>query len=92
MMATVDANEIFIKNVVQYILELRAQGHFLPYPDYDIVAVWVEAACNEDELLLVLSEILPDFFGKVPAGAKPKSLSSVNKKVLKALKTKAMLK
>ena len=92
MMAPVSDNELFLKNVVQYILELRARGHFLPYQDYEIVAAWVEAATDEDELLLVLAEVLPDFFGKVPEGSKPKSLSSLNKKVLKALKTKAMLK
>ena len=91
-MATVEDNEVFVKSVVQYVLELRAQGHFLPYQDYEIVSAWVEAASSEDELLLVLAEVLPDFFGKVPAGGKPKSLSSVNRKVLKALKTKAMLK
>ena len=90
-MATVEENELFLKNIVQYILELRSQGHFLPYQDYEIVSSWVEAATDEDELLLVLSEILPEFFGKVPEGSKPKSLSSINKKVLKALKTKAML-
>jgi len=92
MMATAEDNELFLKNVVQYILDLRSQGHFLPYQDYEIVASWVNAASEEDELLLVLSEVLPDFFAKVPAGSKPKSLTSVNKKVLRALKTKAMLK
>lgn len=91
-MATVEDNEVFVKSVVQYILELRALGHFLPYQDYEIVTAWVDAATSEDELLLVLSEILPPFFAKVPPGGKPKSLSSVNRKVLKALKTKAMLK
>jgi hypothetical protein len=92
MTAPLDDSEVFVKSVVQYVLELRAQGHFLPYQDYEIVAGWVEAASGEDELLLVLAEILPGFFSKVPIGGKPKSLSSVNKKVLKALKTKAMLK
>jgi hypothetical protein len=92
MTAPVDESEVFVKSVVQYVLELRAQGHFLPYQDYEIIAGWVEAASGEDELLLVLAEILPDFFSKVLVGGKPKSLSSVNKKVLKTLKTKAMLK
>jgi len=92
MIANIDESEVFLKNVVQYILDLRAQGHFLPYQDYEIVAKWIEAASNEDELLLVLADVLPGFFARVPEGVKPKSLSSVNKKVLKALKTKAMLK
>ena len=92
MTAPLSDSEVFVKSVVQYVLELRAQGHFLPYQDYEIVAGWVEAASGEDELLLVLADILPEFFSKVPSGGKPKSLSSVNKKVLKALKTKAMLK
>jgi hypothetical protein len=85
-------NEQFLQHVVHYILELRAQGHFLPYQDYEIVSSWVEAAPAEDDLLLVLADILPEFFGKTPPGSKPKSLSSVNRKILKALKTKAMFK
>ncbi len=92
MTATVKENEVFIKSIVQYVIELRGGGHFLPYQDYGIIAAWVEASTSEDELLLVLAEVLPVFFGKVPPGGKPRSLSSVNKKVLKALKLKAMLK
>jgi hypothetical protein len=80
----------FRQHVVGYILELRGQGHFLPYQDYEIVADWIKAAGSEDDLLIVLSETLPEFF-VVPAGSKPKSLSSVHKKVLKALKTRAMM-
>lgn len=84
--------EQFLQQIVQYILELRGQGHFLPYQDYEIVSTWVAEAAGEDELLLVLSETLPQFFEKTPAGSKPKSLMSINSKILKILKTKAMQK
>lgn len=80
----------FRQQIVDYILELRGQGHFLPYQDYEIVSGWIDAAGSEDDLLIVMSEILPEFF-VVPAGSKPRSLTSVNKRILKALKTRAML-
>lgn len=85
-------DEQFLQQIVQYILELRGQGHFLPYQDYEIVSSWVAAATDEDALLLVLSETLPHFFEKTITGSKPKSLLSVNNKILKILKTKAMQK
>lgn len=85
-----NTGEQFLQHIVDYVLELRGQGHFLPYQDYEVIAGWTREAASEDDLILVLSEVLPGFF-EVSVGSRPKSLVSVNKKVLKALKTRAMM-
>lgn len=86
------AQENLVQEIVQYVVDLRGQGHFLPYEDYAIIEGWISSSTNQDDLLLVIGEVLPDFFSELPEGAKPKSLASVNKKILKALKLKTMLK
>ena len=61
--------------ITHFVLQCRgAGGHFLPYSDNQIVEEWLKAAGDPDELLIVLSEALPDYFG---GGAK--SLAGVRK-------------
>ncbi len=64
--------------ITHFVLQCRgAGGHFLPYSDNQIVEEWLKSAGDADELLVVLSEALPDFF---TTGAK--SLAGVKKIVL----------
>ena len=76
--------------IVQYVLECRGSGHFLPYLDYGVVEDWVKASADVDELLLVLSEVLPGFFTPQSEGAKPRALTGARKLVLRRLKDRAM--
>ncbi len=78
--------------ILHYVLECRGQGLFLPYQDYQIIDEWLGALPDTDEVLLVLSEVLPEFFApKTPgAQAKARSLSGVRKLVLSRLKDRAM--
>jgi len=77
----------FIK---QYVLELRGKGTTLPYSDHEIIKEWINLSKNKDDLLLILSEILPDFFAKKIANKHPPSLKGAHKKVLKKLKDQDM--
>lgn len=62
--------------ITLFVIQCRgAGGLFLPYSDHQIVAEWLQAAGDADELLVVLSEALPDYFN---GGAK-KSLAGVRK-------------
>jgi hypothetical protein len=69
--------------ITHYVLECRAKGHFLPYTDHEIITRWLAAAGNSDQLLVILSDILPEFYSKTPS--RPRSLKLVNKKVLRRI-------
>lgn len=78
--------------IVSYILDLTRQGCFLPYGDYHIVGEWLERVeGNTDELLLVLSEVLPKYFAvnSLKQG-RFRSLAGVRKLVLSRLESRAM--
>lgn len=76
--------------ILQYVLECRGSGHFLPYSDHEIIASWLKATTDLDELLLVLSDVLPQFFEGDGKRDKPRSLTGANKLVLRRLKDRAM--
>jgi hypothetical protein len=76
--------------ILHYVLECRGAGHFLPYLDYQVIEEWVRASADADDLLLVLSETLPDFFAKSRAGRKPRSLRGARRMVMSKLKERAM--
>ena len=77
--------------ILHYVVECRGKGHFLPYMDHQIIQSWLSMVCHPDQLLLVLSEILPDYFEKDRlAGRPPRSLSGVRLKVQRRLKEQAM--
>lgn len=68
--------------IVQYVVECRGKGFFLPYTDYEIIQTWLQSAADVDELLLILSEILPEFYAKKAAtNAHPPSLAAVQRRV-----------
>jgi hypothetical protein len=77
--------------IAQYVLECRGQGLFLPYKDYQVVAEWLTAAGDPDDLFLVLSEELPKFFADSAAKrGPPGSLAGVRRLVLSPLRDGAM--
>lgn len=72
--------------LAQYVLEFRGQGHCLPYQDYEILKEWFLASAGDhDRLLLILSDVLPDYFNR-PGRNLPPDLKGVRKKVLKRIK------
>lgn len=71
--------------IAQYILEFRNRGLFLPYSDYRIIESWLQHA-KSDTLLLILSDILPDFFEKSQKDAQPPTIQRLNRLVLKNIK------
>ena len=73
--------------ITQYVLECKGKGNFLPYVDYQLISGWLKDAKDVDELLLVLSDVLPDYFGD---DGKNKQLSGVDKRVKAGLKERAM--
>lgn len=73
--------------IAQFIIEYRGRGHFLPYDDHLLLKRWIAEAGDADTLLLVLSDIIPKFFGVSAAqGKHPPSLSRLDRKVCKILK------
>jgi len=75
--------------IVQYVIECRGSGHFLPYVDHQIIDEWLKAASDADELLVVLADFLPAYFAKGTDPKRPKPLSGARKGVLTVLKDRA---
>jgi hypothetical protein len=73
--------------VTQFVLECKGKGNFLPYVDYELISSWLKSVSSVDELLLILSDILPKYFGD--EGSK-KQLSGVDKLVRASIKDRAM--
>jgi hypothetical protein len=72
--------------IARYIIEIKSQGHVLPYQDYELVDRWLLLAQNDpDRLLLVLSEILPDYFTPAEGRAKARSLKPLDRRVSRQL-------
>lgn len=81
-------NPSSLELVVQYILEHRGSGHFLPYNDYELVRQWVARSNGAEELLLILSDLLPEYYEdqlQAPGQSKPRSLAKLHRRVLKKL-------
>lgn len=72
--------------IAQFVLEQKNKGLVLPYSDYLIIDEWLSAAQNKtDFLLLTLEGLLPEYFTK-DGKPTPRSLSGLNRRVLKAIK------
>ena len=68
--------------ITQFIIEYRGRGHFLPYDDNLLIKKWLVFAGDADTLLLILSEIVPKFFGAALAqGKHPPALQRLDRKV-----------
>lgn len=79
-------NENSFRAIVNYIIGIRGRGAFLCYADYDIIDSWLNCSKSEEHLLLVLDDILPAAFAKIPGNAPPPSLKRFDARVLKALR------
>jgi len=77
--------------IAQYVVECRGKGHFLPYEDHDTIRQWIGQSQDADNLLLVLSEVLPDYFAKFSHFANPPTLRGVEKLIKSRLKAKKMM-
>lgn len=76
--------------IVQYVVECRGSGHFLPYIDYQVIDEWLNHSPDTDQLLLILSETLPNYFAKQGASGRPRSLRGARNLVLSQLRERAM--
>ncbi len=75
--------------IAQFIIEYRGRGHFLPYEDHSLIVRWLERAGSADELLLVLSDIIPDFYAKAGAqGKHPPALQRLDRKITQILEAR----
>ncbi len=68
--------------IAQYVIDVRGKAFFLAYQEYEIIDEWLRVARDVDELLVVLSDILPE---RVASG-KSASLVGLRKLVLKNLR------
>ena len=86
-MSLIDAK--FLENkqlIIQYLIEQRGSGHSLPYDDYITISEWLKASPSSDHLLMILSDIVPNYYRKSKEKfGRPTSLNGVKKKVLKEL-------
>ncbi len=73
--------------VAQLVLECKGKGSFLPYVDYAIINAWVAAAPDFDTLLLILADVLPEYFEGEKSS---RQLAGVNKLVLSCIKDRSM--
>ena len=74
--------------IVQYVVECRAKGHFLPYDEHRLINKWLAVATDADILLLILSELLPDFYAKSQNRSHPPSLTRLDRKISTILDTR----
>jgi hypothetical protein len=74
--------------IVQYVIDCRAKGHFLPYDEHRIISKWLISAQDADILLLILADLLPNFYAKGQNRTHPPSLSRLDKKITQILNTR----
>ncbi len=72
--------------VVQYILEYRQKGLFLPYSEFFLIDSWL-ALVPRDTLIMVLSEVMPQYFASKADRSQPPSLKGLNRLVVKRIKS-----
>lgn len=70
--------------VIDFVVECRGSGHFLPYRDYEIIEKWIDFCQDFEKLVLVLEEELPVYFEK--ATHPPPLLAGVDRKVCHRLR------
>ena len=86
-MSLIDTKNLSCKQlVIQYLIEQRQSGHSLPYDDYMTVNKWMKAAPSTDHLLIVLSDLVPNYYKSAREKFnRPTSLNGLKNKVLKEL-------
>lgn len=83
-----ELKETILEQITQLILECKGTGTFLPYSDYSIINEWIKNSASKDELMIILAEVLPEYFSG-DRGNK-KRLAGINKLVLACIKDRAM--
>ena len=78
--------------ITQYVLECRGRGHCLPYDDYEVISYWLTLVDDPDELLVTLSEILPQYYTTNAKNGHPPPLKRVRNLIGKKLQTALMTK
>ncbi|NRA64369.1 MAG: hypothetical protein HRU19_07785 [Pseudobacteriovorax sp.] len=75
--------------IAQFILLHRKRGLFLPYSEYSYIDKWLALAESDDQLLLVLSDIIPYFYKARADWTHPPSLKLVDQKICRILMAKS---
>lgn len=86
-MSIVDLDRLSPAEVIaHYVIHCRPAGLCLSFSEHHVIDTWLEAADNNDELLLlILSEILPSYYQGQSAAKRQSSLQFFNKKVMKKI-------
>ncbi|MBI2603603.1 MAG: hypothetical protein HYW48_11175 [Deltaproteobacteria bacterium] len=72
------------ETILHYVMECRNDETTLPYTDLELIECWLEAIEKDgDALLLILSDILPEYFAKKK---RARSLRGLKLKVLKKIR------
>lgn len=71
--------------IAQFVLHHRKSGLMLPYNEYEYIDRWLKLTDSEDRLLLILSDIIPQFFKDRRDWSHPPSLKLIDQKVCKML-------
>lgn len=71
--------------ITHFIIEYRGRGHFLPYDEHRFISKWLDLAGDSDSLLLILSDIVPEFYEKHSSRSHPPSLARLDRKVTQIL-------
>jgi hypothetical protein len=74
--------------IAQFVLHHRKRGLVLPYSEYDFIDKWLKLTASEDQLLLLLSDIVPKFYQDRQDWTHPPSLKLIDSKVCKMLMAK----
>ncbi len=74
--------------IVQYLIECRGRGHFLPYDDHILIRRWLQQCEDADTLLLILADIIPPFYEAAAHRSQPPSLKRLDQKITKILDAK----
>lgn len=74
-----------INIITQFVVEYRGRGHFLPYDEHRFISKWLTLAGDCDSLLLILSDIVPEFYERHSSRSHPPSLARLDRKVTQIL-------
>lgn len=74
--------------IVQYIIECRGRGHFLPDEDHRVIGKWMRHCEDAETLLLILADLAPAFFARSTTVSRPPSLLRLDQKVTKILEAR----
>lgn len=89
-MSLIDVNSLTDSGLVsQYVVDVLGHGHFLSRDDQARITRWLSKCESADDLLLILSEILPERVEKArDRGKKVFSLASIGKAVDRRIETR----